>query len=155
MPPMDLNKIIGVLVYLEHKTRRQYVGVLKKIGDIFQFEYDLKYLRGRAIIPLGPEMPLTRRVFQSNTLFIPFADRIPSRENPAYPEYCQETGISVNETRPFVLLTTIAHRGPSSFIFEPFFKKDEFKAEDLLSFEKLWVFLSKNSLHALIFLQLL
>ena len=48
-------------------------------------------------------------------------DRIPSKENPAYPDYCKSQGISVNETNPIILLIAIGKRGPSTFIFEPVF----------------------------------
>lgn len=44
-------------------------------------------------------------------------------------------GISNHETDPLVLLSTIAHRGPSSFIFEPLYE-DPFTPEELLNFRK-------------------
>lgn len=129
------EKIAGVLVFLEKKSSREYVGILKKIDGGFYFEYDMKYLKSKDVISLGPEMPLTKQTYKSTTLFVPFADRIPSKENPAYADYCRTTGISVNEINPLVLLSTIAHRGPSSFIFEPFY--DEcFTSEDFLNFRK-------------------
>lgn len=127
--------VSGVQVFLEFKSRRLYVGLLTKVKNYFHFEYDQKYLRARSAISLGPEMPLTRRIFQSESLFIPFSDRIPSQENPAYVEYCEATGISKYETNPFILLTTIARRGPSSFIFEPWYN-DTFTGKDLLIFRK-------------------
>ncbi|MEI6790725.1 MAG: HipA N-terminal domain-containing protein [Myxococcaceae bacterium] len=125
----------GVKVFLERKTRRQYVGLLTQQNTGFVFEYDRAYLKARDIISLGPEMPLTRRIYHSDTLFIPFLDRIPSRENPAYSEYCRSMDISFEETNPLILLSTIAHRGPSSFIFEPLYG-EEFSAEKLLAFRK-------------------
>jgi HipA-like protein len=128
-------KILGVQVFLEKRISRLYVGDLKKVEDQFYFEYDQKYLKAKNVIPLGPEMPLTRRIYKSKTLFIPFSDRIPSKENPAYVDYCRATGISADESDPFVLLSTIAHRGPSSFIFEPLYAHD-FTSEDLLFFRK-------------------
>jgi HipA-like protein len=132
---MPLNKIKGVHVFLEKKKSRISVGILKKNGNKFDFEYDKNYLRRKDVIPLGPELPLTKRFFQSDVLFVPFSDRIPSRENPAYVDYCKATGIAVDETDPIILLTTIAHRGPSSFIFEPLYE-DEFTGDDLLAFRK-------------------
>ncbi len=135
MPLRDFNQIGGVLVFLERRKKRQFVGSLTKRGKLFHFEYDKKYLHARNVIPLGPEMPLTKKTFQSDSLFIPFLDRLPSRENPAYPDYCRATGISVDEIDPFILLTTIAHRGPSSLIFEPLYE-DVFTGEDLLAFRK-------------------
>ena len=129
------NKIIGVQVFLEGRRRRLYVGLLQKVGNVFRFEYATSYLKGKRVLSLGPEMPVTRRVYESDTLFVPFEDRLPMRENPAYPDYCRATGISVDETEPFILLTTIAHRGPSSFIFEPLYE-DAFTADDLLAFRK-------------------
>lgn len=131
----DFENIIGIRVFLERRTCRQYVGLLAKKDANFVFEYDRAYLKARDVIPLGPEMPLTRPTYRSTTLFVPFLDRIPSRENPAYNEYCKATGISLEETNPLILLSTIAHRGPSSLIFEPLYR-EEFSAEKLLAFRK-------------------
>ena len=78
-------------------------------------------------------MPLTRRIYQSGQLFRPFADRIPSRENPAFPEYCKSAGISTNEEDPLILLSTIASRGPSSFLFKPIYYEN-FTGTDLKNF---------------------
>lgn len=132
---MDNKKTFGIKVYLELKSYRLFVGTLTKKENLFHFEYEKSYLNNRHAIPLGPEMPLTRPVYRSGELFIPFADRIPSRENPAYPEYCQATGINIDEKDSFIILSTIAHRGPSSFIFEPLFE-DVFTSKDLLAFRK-------------------
>ncbi|HXF29749.1 MAG TPA: HipA N-terminal domain-containing protein [Chlamydiales bacterium] len=140
MSQQDRNAIIGIQVFLELKSSRIFVGTLKKIQDkskkdSFYFEYHQNYLKHRQAIALGPEMPLTRRTFHSDSLFIPFVERIPSRDNPAYGEYCQATGISLNEADPFIVLSTIAHRGPSSFIFEPLYD-DTFTSEDFIRFRK-------------------
>lgn len=140
MPLQCSKPIAGVKVFLERKVRRQYVGLLTKQENDFVFEYSHTYLNARDIIPLGPEMPLTKRTYRSLTLFVPFMDRIPSRQNPAYDEYCKSTGISTEETNPLLLLSTIAHRGPSSFVFEPLYL-EEFPAEELLAFRK-WLRLS-------------
>ena len=51
----------------------------------------------------------------------------------SYPEYCALMGIDVDEQDPFILLTTIGHRGPSSFIFEPEYCI-KFDGNDLKSF---------------------
>jgi HipA-like protein len=131
----NCKEIKGIHVFLEGRTNRLSVGTLKKVGALFHFEYDTKYLRAKRAIPLGPEMPLTKKVFESYELFIPFTDRIPSQENPAYREYCEATGILPTETDPFILLATIAHKGPSSFIFEPIYE-NQFTAEDLFAFRK-------------------
>ncbi len=113
------GKVPSVLVYLENRKSRKFVGELtynfKKQAYIFI--YDKAYLRAN-LIPLGPELPLSPKKFSSSTLFEPFVDRLPSEENPAYPEYCAAENIEVTERDPFVLLTTIGKRGPSSFIFE-------------------------------------
>lgn len=131
----DFDHIVGIRVFLERRKRRQYVGLLTKEGSDFIFEYDRAYLKARDVISLGPEMPLTRPKYRSAKLFVPFLDRIPSSENPAYAEYCRATGISPDETNPLILLCTIAHRGPSSFIFEPLYA-EEFSAEGLLAFRQ-------------------
>ena len=128
------GEIISVLVYLERTSTRQFVGKLSRDKDTFFFDYDMAYLKKRDIIPLGPELPLTRQHYQDKYLFLSFKDRLPSKENPAYPEYCKAMGISVDESDPFVLLTTIARRGPSSFVFEPEFSGQEFSGKDLKAY---------------------
>jgi HipA-like protein len=128
------QSVVGVKVYLEGKRSRFYVGKLfcrtKNVKTIFYFEYEVQYLNYEKSIPVGPELPLTKLRYRSETLFPSFQDRIPSRENVAYAEYCASTGISVTETNPLVLLSTIGKRGPSSFVFEPILK-DDFSARDL------------------------
>jgi len=69
-------------------------------------------------VALGPEFELWKEKFSSQIFFPSLADRIPSKQNPAYKDYCQQLGISENEKDPFVLLTTIGRRGPSTFVFE-------------------------------------
>lgn len=131
--PFNFQTIEGVQVVLEKGATNELVGVLTAKENRFYFEYDEDYLRAPKAIPLGPEMPLTRRSYQSEQLFRPFADRIPSRENPAFPEYCRSVGISMDESNPLVLLSTIASRGPSSFLFRPIYG-ESFKGADLKSF---------------------
>ncbi len=119
---LNQNKVIELDVYLERRKSKEYVGKLSRSKNqnknSFEFIYDDSYLKGKKSIPLGPEFPLTQRKFYSKKLFPSFEDRIPSRQNPAYVEYCKAQGISSEENDPLVLLTTIGRRGPSSFIFE-------------------------------------
>lgn len=126
-------RVIGVRVFLEKYTTRLYAGCLTKKVDQFVFTYDEKYLHSPNIIPLGPELPLTKKQFISKTLFPSFIDRIPSKHNPAYPEYCLATGIDPNEDDPLILLSTIGKRGPSSFIFEPLYERSIY-AETVIQF---------------------
>jgi DNA-binding transcriptional regulator YiaG len=116
------SEVTTIEVYLERRKSRDYVGRLSRIkGESkpgFEFEYNEAYLLKKNSIPLGPEFPLTKRMFHSKKLFASFEDRIPSRENPAYSEYCESAGVSPNETDPLVLIATIGRRGPSSFVFE-------------------------------------
>jgi HipA-like protein len=109
-------------VYSELRKSKTFVGTLtfQTKSNRFRFEYDLRYLRSRSAIPLGTEFPLSKQVHISKKyeLFPTLIDRIPSKENPAYPEYCESQGISPSETNPITLLTTIGRRGPSTFIFE-------------------------------------
>jgi HipA-like protein len=121
--PFNFQMIEGVRIVLEKSVSNQLVGVLTAKEYGFHFEYDEDYLRSPKAISLGPEMPLTRRTYQSEQLFRPFADRIPSRENPAFPEYCRSAGISTDEDDPLILLSTIASRGPSSFLFKPIYRE--------------------------------
>ena len=118
------QKIKEVQVYLERRKTCQYVGTLcfDEQKNLFEFIYSAEYLRSRQIIPVGPELPLTRQIHQSKMLFPSFQDRIPVRENPAYPEYCEATGIDPNEQNPIILLATIGRRGPSSFVYIPHYE---------------------------------
>jgi len=133
--PLLPESVSAVAVYLEKRKSRQFVGKLTKEDEIFVFEYDKKYLYSKNIIPMGPEFPLTRIRFESKSLFASFADRIPEKENPAYPDYCQLMDISVDENNPIILLVTIGKRGPSSFVFEPIYE-DSYSSKDLSNFRK-------------------
>ncbi len=120
---MQLNPEPNMLdVYHEGRKRKIYVGRLSYSDEKkrFIFAYDAKYLRLKNAIPIGPEFPLTKQIHESNSdaLFASLADRIPSKENPAYKEYCAAYALSPEETNVFTLLTTIGHRGPSTFVFE-------------------------------------
>lgn len=128
-------KIIGVDVFLEKRKTRQHVGILKRENTKLVFRYDESYFRAKNIIPLGPEFPLTQREFSSENLFPSLEDRIPSLQNPAYPEYCLALGIDPKERDPIILLSTIGRKGPSSFIFYPIFER-KVTTEDVIKFRK-------------------
>lgn len=118
----DTPKSHGIRVYLEtHKTRK-FVGNLFYEGKEYIFKYHEAYITASKSIPLGEDLPLTKKTHISSTLFSSFLDRIPSRGNPAYQSYCKQFGIKEDETDVFVLLATIGRKGPSSFIFEPIFE---------------------------------
>lgn len=126
MPLLKNGNIVGLLVYLEKRKTRQFVGELRfdEEKKAFCFSYHRRYLISDNIIPLGPEFPLTKQHFESKDLFPSLNDRIPSRQNPAYRDYCYAMGITVKEENPIILLATIGKRGPSSFIFEPHYAND-------------------------------
>lgn len=130
------GKVSSVVVYLEKRKSCTLVGELTYNfrKQTYIFVYDRAYLRAN-LIPLGPELPLSSKKFSSPTLFEPFIDRLPSRENPAYQEYCAAENIEVAERDPFVLLTTIGKRGPSSFIFERK-RQETLGAEELKRFRQ-------------------
>jgi plasmid maintenance system antidote protein VapI len=111
-------------IYSETQRSRIFVGLLSfdPSTQVFTFEYDRTYMKRKAI-PIGPDLPLRRRTHQSkkNRLFSSIEDRIPSRENPAYEEYCRSQGIDPKERNEILLLGTIGRRGPSTFIFEPLY----------------------------------
>ncbi|MEN0057899.1 MAG: HipA N-terminal domain-containing protein [Bdellovibrio sp.] len=112
-------------VFSESRKKRTLVGVLTWDSgkNIFEFKYDPKYAKSRSAIPIGKELDLFKKVHTAKgKLFPSFADRIPSRENPAYADYCLSQGISVEESNPIILLVSIGRRGPSTFIFEPTYK---------------------------------
>ena len=123
-------------VYLERTSARQYVGRLSKIRGRFVFEYNETYRYSDNAVPFGPDLPINKRKHLSLKLFPSFADRIPSRENPAYKEYCQSVGISPSEKNPFVLLVKLGRKGPSSFILAPVSEESDFSREDLKHFRK-------------------
>lgn len=109
-------------IYAEGRTRKIFVGQLKwnRATDTFEFKYDRKYLKMSSAIAVGPELPLSIKTHSAKgKLFPSFQDRIPSRGNPAYEEYCESAGISPREKNPIILLGAIGKRGPSAFVFEP------------------------------------
>lgn len=128
-------KIVGVNIFLERRKTRLYVGALVRKDGELVFTYDEHYFRARNVIPVGPEFPLTQRQFSSEFLFPSFVDRIPSLQNPAYPEYCEMMGIDPKEKDPLVLLSTIARRGPSSFIYYPMYER-KITSKEVIDFRK-------------------
>lgn len=126
-------------VYTEIRKSKILVGTLyfDPKSKQFSFDYDRKYLLSKNAIPIGPEMSLKKRhhVSKPGQIFPSFQDRIPSRENPAFEEYCLSQGISVSEKNPIILLTTIGRRGPSTFVFEPIFESVDV-AKELKFFRK-------------------
>jgi HipA-like protein len=122
---VDPNKLE---VFSENRRRKRHVGILTFDVEtrVYQFAYDIGYLKSRSAIPIGPDLPLKKRTHQSakGKLFAAFLDRIPSKQNPAYVEYCEAQGISPDEKNPIILLGAIGRRGPSTFVFEPVFSKE-------------------------------
>ena len=116
---MTRFKTIAVRVFFQKKTLRQYVGILTHKKDRFVFEYHDTYRYSDTPLALGPDLPLARTRHTSKRLFDSFDERLPSPQNPAYSEYCKSTGISPDESDPIVLLSHIAYKGPSSFVFAP------------------------------------
>lgn len=127
---------VGVDMFLERRKTRLYVGRLTHEKKEFVFTYDDQYLRAKNVIPLGPEFPLTKRSFRSPSLFASLEDRIPSKQNPAYPDYCHTMGISPEETDALILLSTIGRRGPSWFVFEPVYARS-FTVKETIAFRKM------------------
>lgn len=131
----NINDLIAVDIYAEFGKSRIYVGRIDKKSGNFRFLYDRKYLKFAKKLSIGVEFPLVKKEFISETLFNTFKDRIPSKENRAYAEYCEKFGVSPNEDNELILLATIGSRGPSSFVFEPVFFS-EFTSDDLVKFRK-------------------
>jgi len=123
--------------HLSEKRKTQIlVGRLCKVGKKFIFAYEDSYFNAKHSIALGPEFPLTQKEFYSDKLFPSLEDRIPSVQNPAYPEYCLAMGIDPEEQDPFILLSTVGSKGPSSFIFYPIFKRD-ISPKDIVEFRNM------------------
>ncbi len=132
---MQLNRDPDQLeVFSETKRRKTLVGILifEPKAKIWEFKYDKSYQKSKTAIPVGPELNLRKPAHRSNKLFPSFLDRIPSKVNPAYEEYCQSQGISPTEKNPITLLTTIGRRGPSTFVFEPVFAETDGKVAEQL-----------------------
>ena len=91
----------AVDVYLEKRGTRHYVGRLSKSNRHFVFEYDEAYRYSDNPLPIGPDLPIDKKTHSSLKLFPSFEDRIPSKQNPAYKEYCQSVGISSSEKNLF------------------------------------------------------
>ena len=136
-------KIIGVDIFLEKRKTRLHVGSLNRQEGRLIFTYDEHYFKAKNIIPLGPEFPLTQRQFFSDRLFPSLEDRIPSTQNPAYPEYCHLMGVEPSQRDPIILLATIGRKGPSSFIFYPIFDR-KITIEDLIKFRKSLAFTTRE-----------
>jgi HipA-like protein len=127
--------IIGVDVYLEKRKTREYVGRLSRINKKYLFTYDDLYIYKDRSIAIGPDLPLTTKKSTSNKLFPSFDDRIPSKRNPAYSEYCEMVGINPTENDPLILVATLGQKGPSSFIFAPVYE-ETINSSDLIEFRK-------------------
>lgn len=123
-------------VYLERRKTRQYVGRLQQEKRQFVFQYDKTYLHTDNPISLGPDLPLNQQKHTSLKLFPSFADRIPSKQNPAYEEYCRSVNIDPSETNPLALLATIGKKGPSSFICVPVVEEETFSSGQLKQFRR-------------------
>jgi hypothetical protein len=128
-----------LFIFHEGRRRRVFVGELiyHEKENRYELIYDKNYACSKKSIPLGPGLDLfkARHISARGVLFPSLADRIPSKDNPAYEDYCKSQGISVNETSSIILLGSVGRRGPSSFIFEPVYKK-EFPVETLLKCRK-------------------
>lgn len=133
--PKTKKTIEAVDVYLQKRKTREYAGRLSRTANGFTFRYDDKYVYGQKAIPLGPDLPLSVSPHTSRSLFPSFEDRIPSKKNPAYAEYCKNMGISPSEKDPLVLVATIGQKGPSSFVFTPVID-NQFSPEDVIDFRK-------------------
>lgn len=119
------QKIIAIDVFLEKIKTRVYVGKLYRDNNRWHFLYDKQYMCRENALVFSNEFPLTQQHFISDRLFASFEDRIPSRENSAYPDYCRQMGIDVSESDPLILLAALGHQGPSSFLLYGVFSEDE------------------------------
>jgi HipA-like protein len=112
---LETNKIN---IFSQTALNRTFVGVLYRKNNTYYLEYDKQYRQQNNAVALGPELELWKEKHSSNNIFPSIADRIPSKQNPAYKDYCRQWGISEDEKDVFKLLTTIGRRGPSTFVFE-------------------------------------
>src|SRR3990167_4052457 len=129
------KSIIAVDIYLEKRKTREYVGRLSRSSSNFIFTYSDSYIYKDKAISLGPDLPLSSKKFASKKLFPSFEDRIPSKRNPAYSEYCKMVGIDRDEKDPLILVATLGQKGPSSFIFAPVFHHS-ITSDDIIEYRK-------------------
>lgn len=122
-------------IFCQDKSQRKLTGTITQNNGLFILQYDMAYLQYSKAIAIGPDLPLSRQPFKSNELFASLQDRIPSKNNPAYKDYCLSTGISPDETDQLRLLCTIGQRGPSSFLFREAHDSN-FKGSSLASFRQ-------------------
>ena len=130
-----------VNIFLEYQKTRKFVGTLSQENGKYIFRYDETYRLEDNCMPFGPHFPVSEREHVSKEMFSEFQDRIPSRRNPAFVEYCEIVGISSTETDYFILLPTLGKRGPSSFIIERAYLEE---ASDTI--EKIKLFLKNTQL---------
>lgn len=128
-------KINAVDVYLQKRKARKYVGKLFRKKNSYVFEYNDSYLYNAKSIPIGPDLPLTKKQFTSKNLFTSFEDRIPSSKNPAYNEYCKMVGLDPGEKDPLTLVALLGQKGPSSFVLGPA-ANPSITGIDIVSFRK-------------------
>lgn len=130
-----------LLIYHEGRKRRLFVGELRYHQSLEQYDlvYDHDYAYSPKAISLGPELSLfqKRHLSEKGKLFPSLMDRLPSRDNPAYNDYCLSEGISASEENLIVLLGTIGRRGPSSFVFEPVYETQDIDKNQVAMFRKL------------------
>lgn len=125
-----MSVVNEIQVFSQTRSKRVLVGKLWRSKGKYFFEYDKSYQKMKNALPLAPEFDLWKSKFSSAKFFPSLEDRIPSKNNPAYPDYCRQWGIHAAEQDKFVLLTTIGKKGPSTFVFEPLREK-EFSGDDI------------------------
>lgn len=130
-----MQKFNQIHVFSQTKTKRIFVGTLWRDDNNYYFKYDTGYSKLKAAIPLGPEFELWKDKFKSKKLFSSLLDRIPSKDNPAYKDYCEQWGIDPKESDLFILLVTVGRRGPSTFIFEKGVQ-NRYESQSVLNFRK-------------------
>jgi DNA-binding XRE family transcriptional regulator len=137
--PLTLNNH-RIHVFHEGRKRRIFVGELGYLqqSDQYEFIYDKGYTLLKAAIAVGPELSLfkLRHLSVKSKLFPTFLDRIPSRDNPAYGDYCNALNIPLDEKNPIILLGSIGRRGPSSFVFEPIYETSAMTGHQIVEFRK-------------------
>ena len=127
---MKINKL---LIYLEKRKTKVFVGTLERVGNEYIFSYDDKYYFSENPLQLGPQLSFKKQRYVSLKLFNIFSDRIPSKQNAAYGEYCEQAGISLHENDKMILLAKLGSKGPSSFVIEREVKS-EFCSKNLKEF---------------------
>lgn len=137
-----INPLNRLDFFLEQRSTRIKCGILQrklinKKRNIYQYEfnYEIDYMDNPNAIPCAVELTLDQPCFKAKNIWPSILDRLPQRDNPAYPDYCKACEISEDEEDEFLLLSTLGRKSTGSVIIEAP-RREMYSAESLIQFRK-------------------